>query len=208
MKCVGNVLECVATDTFRLAKRNINIEENVEFNVTVPRSSLDEVGKIIELGNQVIINVSEKKVTFNLGDCIVNSRIISGTYPDTTRLIPATFSQILSISTKELVGAVDRATILLTEKNNVVKLNMSNEEVYVSAKSTEVGYVVEKLNDFSYEGEPLTISFSAKYLLDAIRALNSEEIELNFTGDMKPIIVKSKNNPDLTQLILPVRTYN
>ena len=49
---------------------------------------------------------------------------------------------------------------------------------------------------------------SAKYLLDAIRALNSEEIELNFTGDMKPIIVKSKNNPDLTQLILPVRTYN
>ena len=109
------------------------------------------------------------------------------------------------ISTKELVGAVDRASILLTEKNNVVKLNMDNDEVFVSSKSMEVGYVVEKLNEYAYEGEKLTISFSAKYLLDAIRALASEEISLHFTGDMKPIIIKSKTNPDLTQLILPVR---
>ena len=208
IKCSGNVLECVATDTYRLAKRVIDIEQNVEFNVTVPRSSLEELNKIIELGNKVNINISDKKISFDLGDCIINSRMISGTYPDTARLIPPSFTQVLSISTKEVLGAVDRATILLTEKNNVVKLNMSSEEVFVSAKSNEVGYVVEKLSEYSYEGEPLTISFSAKYLLDAIRALNSDEITLNFTGDMKPIIIKAKTNPELTQLILPVRTYN
>ena len=85
---------------------------------------------------------------------------------------------------------------------------MSADEVYVSSKSMELGYAVEKINEYGYEGEPLMISFSAKYLLDAIRALNSEEISLNFTGDMKPIIIKSKTNPNLIQLILPVRTYN
>ena len=85
---------------------------------------------------------------------------------------------------------------------------MDTEEVFVSSKSSEIGYVVEKLNEYSYEGEKLTISFSAKYLLDAIRALSSEEISLLFTGDMKPIIIKSKTNPQLTELILPVRTYN
>ena len=81
-------------------------------------------------------------------------------------------------------------------------------QVFVSSKSSEIGYVVEKLNEYAYEGEKLTISFSAKYLLDAIKALASEEISLHFTGDMKPIILKSKTNPDLTQLILPVRSYN
>lgn len=207
-KCEGKVLEVVATDTYRLTKKVINLQNELQFNVTVPRNALDDVNKIVELGQTVNIVISDKKVSFDLGDCVINSRIISGTYPDTSRLIPSEFSQTLNISTKELVGAVDRASILLTEKNNVVKLNMDVEEVFVSSKSMEVGYVVEKLNEYSYEGEKLTISFSAKYLLDAIRALASEEISLQFTGDMKPIILKSKTNPDLTQLILPVRTYN
>ena len=207
-KCEGNSLEVVATDTYRLTKKVLTINESLQFNVTVPKAALDDVNKIVELGQNVIVTITDKKVLFNLGDCMINTRIISGTYPDTSRLIPNEFSQTLSISTKELVGALDRACILLTEKNNVVKLNMDTEEVFVSSKSSEIGYVVEKLNEYAYEGEKLTISFSAKYLLDAIRALASDEISLHFTGDMKPIIIKSKTNPALTELILPVRTYN
>lgn len=207
-KCEGNVLEVVATDTYRLTKKVVRLQDSLEFNVTIPKTALDDVNKIVEIGQLVKVNVSDKKVSFDLGDCNINTRVISGTYPDTSRLIPNEFTQVLKISTKELVGAVDRASILLTEKNNVVKLNMDNEEVFVSSKSMEVGYVVEKLNEYSYQGEKLTISFSAKFLLDAIRALASEEISLHFTGDMKPIIIKSKTNPDLTELILPVRSYN
>lgn len=207
-KCEGNVLEVVATDTYRLTKKVVRLQDSLEFNVTIPKAALDDVNKIVEIGQLVKVNVSDKKVSFDLGDCNINTRVISGTYPDTSRLIPNEFTQVLKISTKELVGAVDRASILLTEKNNVVKLNMDNEEVFVSSKSMEVGYVVEKLNEYSYQGEKLTISFSAKFLLDAIRALASEEISLHFTGDMKPIIIKSKTNPDLTELILPVRSYN
>ena len=207
-KCHNHNLEIVATDTFRLSKKIINVEENLEFTVTIPKTSLDEINKIIELGKIVNIYIDEKKVTFDLGDCVVTSRLISGTYPDTSRLIPEVFSQSLKISTRDLLGAVDRASILLTERNNVVKLNMEPEAVYVSAISMEVGRVVEQLNDFYYEGEPLVISFSAKYLLEAIKALNSEEITLSFTGDMRPIIVTSKTNSNLIELILPVRTYN
>ena len=207
-KCDGNTLEVVATDTYRLTKKVVKLQDSLEFNVTIPKNALDDVNKIVEVGQLVKVNVSDKKVSFDLGDCNINTRVISGTYPDTSRLIPNEFTQVLKIATKELVGAVDRASILLTEKNNVVKLNMDNEEVFVSSKSMEVGYVVEKLNEYSYQGEKLTISFSAKYLLDAIRALSSEEISLHFTGDMKPIIIKSNTNPDLIELILPVRSYN
>ena len=207
-KCDGNTLEVVATDTYLLTKKVVRLQDSLEFNVTIPKNALDDVNKIVEVGQLVKVNVSDKKVSFDLGDCNINTRVISGTYPDTSRLIPNEFTQVLKIATKELVGAVDRASILLTEKNNVVKLNMDNEEVFVSSKSMEVGYVVEKLNEYSYQGEKLTISFSAKYLLDAIRALSSEEISLHFTGDMKPIIIKSNTNPDLIELILPVRSYN
>ena len=207
-KCSDNVLEVGATDTFRLSRKVIRLQESVEFNVTIPRNALDDVNKIVELGQTVHVTISDKKVAFDLGDCVVNTRVINGTYPDIAKLIPVEFSQTLNISTKELVGAVDRASILLTEKSNVVKLNMDTDEVFVSSKSMEVGYVVEKLNDYSYEGESLTISFSAKFLLDALKALASEEISLHFTGEMKPIVVKSKTNPDLTELILPVRSFN
>jgi len=208
VKCSNNTLEFVATDTYRLSKKIVEINHPLEFNVTIPKSSLDELNKIIELGNMIHVYITDKKVIFDLGDCVVVSRLISGTYPDTSRLIPNVFDQTLTISTKDLLGAVDRASILLTERNNVVKLNMKNDEVFVSAKSMEVGYAVEKLNDYAYEGNPLMISFSAKYLVDAIKALNSEEISLHFTGDMKPIILKSKTNTNLIELILPVRTYN
>lgn len=208
LKCNNNTLEIVATDTFRLTKKIMTIDKDIDFNVTIPRSSLEELNKIIELGTTINVYISDKKVTFDLGSCVVASRIINGSFPDTTRLIPVVFAQSLAISTKDLSSAIERASILLTERNNVVKLNMTDEEVFVSSKSIELGHVVEQLNDFYFEGEPLVISFSAKYLMDAIRALNSDEIILYFTGDMKPIIIKSKANENLIQLILPVRTYN
>ena len=208
VKCANNTLEFVATDTYRLSKKIIELSTSNEFNVTIPKSSLDELNKIIELGTMVQVYITEKKVIFDLEDCVVISRLISGTYPDTSRLIPNAFDQTLTLSTKDLLGAVDRASILLNDRNNVVKLNMKDDEVFVSAKSMEVGYVVEKLNDYYYEGNPLMISFSARFLVEAVRALNSEEITLHFTGDMKPIILKSKTNPNLIELILPVRTYN
>ena len=207
-KCVGTTLEVVATDTYRLSKKVVQMQNPLEFNITIPKSALENVNKIVEVGQNVRVSITEKKVSFDLGDCIVNTRLISGSYPDTSRLIPNEFSQVLNISTNELVGAIERASILLTEKNNVVKLNMDETEVFVSSKTMEVGYVVEKLNECAFEGEKLTIAFSAKYLLDAIKAIVSDEISLQFTGDMKPIIIKSKSNPTLTELILPVRSYN
>ena len=207
-KCEGNNLEVVATDTFRLSRKNITLNDSLEFNVTIPKNTLDNVNKIVEVGQLVKITVSDKKVSFDLGDCTINSRVINGTFPDTSRLLNATFVEELKISTKELIGAVERASILLTEKNNVVKLNMDTEEVYISSKSSEYGYSMEKLNDYAYEGEKLTISFSAKYLLEAIKALSSEEISLRFTGDMRPIVITSKTNPELIEVILPVRSYS
>ena len=92
------------------------------------------------------------------------------------------------------------------KKEDVCSLPIwEGDKIFFELLNSEVRFFSLKL---TYEGDKLTISFSAKYLLDAIKALASEEISLHFTGDMKPIILKSKTNPDLTQLILPVRSYN
>lgn len=210
ISCANNKIEFVATDTYRLSKKIIPTEYNDSFRVTVPKMALDEINKIIELGTTVNIYITDKKITFDLGDCTIITRLISGTYPDTSKLIPDVFDQILTINTSSLTASIDRVSVLLNERNNVVKLNMKEDEVFVSSKSSETGSALEKINndDFGYEGKPLMISFSGKYLAEAARALNSDEISLHFTGDMKPIILKSKTNKDLIELILPIRTYN
>ncbi len=210
ISCSNNKLEFVATDTYRLSKKIVDTDYAESFRVTIAKVSLDEINRIIELGSLVHIYITDKKATFDLGDCTIITRLINGTYPDTSRLIPEQFDQILTINNSSLINSVDRVSILLNERNDIVKLNMKEDEVFISSKNSEAGSAIEKISaeDYGYEGNPLIISFSGHYLTEAARALNSEEISLHFTGDMKPIIIKSKTNSNLIQLILPVRTYN
>ncbi len=84
---------------------------------------------------------------------------------------------------------------------------MNNENVMISSKSQEIGSVEEDLSSSFFQGEPLNISFSSKYVSEAIRAISQPKIKILFTGDMKPFIIKSDEDESLLQLVLPVRTY-
>ncbi len=206
-KMDGNILECVATDTFRLAKKVIKTNESGLFNVTIPAKSLSEISKIIDNDEIVNIYFSEKKVLFKLAKTTISTRIISGVYPDTSKLIPSNQDYRLEVITSNILAAVDRASLLSTDRNNIVKLNMSQEKVEISSNSQEIGSVNERLNTFHYEGDKMSISFSAQYVQDAIKAIGSEDIQLLFVGEMKPFVIKNKEDDSITQLVVPVRTY-
>lgn len=206
-KAHDHYLECIATDSYRLAKKIINIEEDITFNITIPKLSLDEISKIIEKNENIELYVSDRKVLFVFDNNIIQTRLIDGTYPDTSRLIPSHFDYSLSINKNDLVNAIDRVSLLLSEQNNIIKLEMSSEKVILSSYQQEIGSVEENLNTSFYKGDPLSISFSSKYANDAIRSFNGEKIKILFTGEMKPFIVKDQEKNDLLQLVLPVRTY-
>ena len=206
-KAHDHVLECVATDSYRLAKKIISIDEDVTFNITIPKLSLDEISKIIEVDESIELYVSDHKVLFVLGKNIIQTRLIDGSYPDTTRLIPLEFDYELDINRSDLLNAIDRVSLLLNEQNNIVKLDMSNEQVILSSYQQEIGSVEENLSTSFYKGEPLTISFSSKYANDAIKSFSGEKVKISFTGEMKPFIIKDFDSDELLQLVLPVRTY-
>ena len=148
-----------------------------------------------------------KYILFNLEKTQISVRVLSGNYPDTTKLIPTSFAHKLHTISYALNSAIDRASVFSPEKNNVVKLLLSEDKIEISAKSQEQGSSTEKISAYRYEGSRLEIAFTSKYVLEAVRAIGTEDICISFNGDMNPFIIRSKDDESVTQLILPVRTY-
>lgn len=206
-RCVDNKLDCVATDSYRLAKKTVTLSTSANFNVTLPAKSLSDVGKIIDGVESVEMGISDKKVVVRMPFTNISTRVLSGTYPDTSKLIPTSYENELNTLSQNLIAAVDRAALLSTERQNVVKLSLDKEKVEVSAKSHEIGSYLEHINHFSYKGSRLEVSFTANLLADAIRALGTEEVTVKLNGDMKPFVIVSREDETVVHLVLPVRTY-
>ncbi|MCF0111310.1 MAG: DNA polymerase III subunit beta, partial [Erysipelotrichaceae bacterium] len=209
-KCDGSTLECTATDSFRLAKKVVEMDCPLSFNITIPAKSIVEVSRNIDDEQTVTVSMSEKKAQFIYGGTIMQTRLIDGAYPETNRLIPQEFSYELTIGIKDVINAIDRQSFIKNETDqfSIVKLSMSEEETTISSRSQEVGFSVETLNVETYSGDKLDISFSGKYMMDALKGLNGEKVHMCFCGVMKPIVLKSLEDESCLQLVLPVRTYN
>ena len=115
----------------------------------------------------------------------------------------------VTVNGRSLLQAIDRASLLAREeRNNVVRFSASEgSDVEVSSNSPEVGKVEEQLQAQSIEGEDLKISFSAKFMMDALKAIDGQDVVIQFTGAMRPFVLKSALDDSILQLILPVRTY-
>jgi len=206
-KARDKVLECIATDSYRLAKRILTIDSDVTFNIIIPKKSLIEISRIIEKDELIDLYVSDRKVLFIFDSVLIQTRLIDGSYPDTSRLIPQSFDYSMSVDSVSLLNSIDRASLLSNEQSNIIKLSMNQDTVMLSSFSQEIGSVEENLSRAFYKGNPLHISFSARYLTDAIKSINGEKVRVLFTGEMKPFIIKDFEKEDIIQLVLPVRTY-
>ncbi|MCA1032310.1 DNA polymerase III subunit beta [Bacillus timonensis] len=211
-KVENNELICIATDSHRLALRKARIElgSNDFYNVVIPGKSLNELSKILDdTSEEVEIVITENQVLFKAKHLLFFSRLLDGNYPDTSRLIPNESKTDVTVTTKDFLQAIDRASLLAKEgRNNVVKLStMAENVIEVSSNSPEIGKVIEELQAQSIDGEELKISFSAKYMMDALKALEGSEIRVSFTGAMRPFVIRTLHDESILQLILPVRTY-
>ncbi|UXH42937.1 DNA polymerase III subunit beta [Rossellomorea vietnamensis] len=205
-------LSCIATDSHRLAMRKAPIETNhdASYNIVIPGKSLNELNKILDDTDEPVeIVITENQVLFKAKHLLFFSRLLEGNYPDTSRLIPSDTKTELTLNTKEFLQAIDRASLLAREgRNNVVKLStLDGGIIEISSNTPEIGKVIEQVESQSVEGEELKISFSAKYMMDALKAIEGTEIHVNFTGAMRPFVLKPLHDDSILQLILPVRTY-
>lgn len=206
-QCKEHQLHCVATDSYRLAKKTVEIEESLNFNITIPAKSLQEVVKTLEGEGDVEIAVNDKKAQFIIHDTIVQTRLIDGVYPETSRLIPLQFDYELTIDAHDLLNAIDRASFIKNDGVSVIKFNLSEQECVLSSKSVEVGSSTEVLSSASFSGNALEISCNGRYVFDAIKALSGSLVKFSLCGEMKPFIIQSVDDDSVLQLVLPVRTY-
>ena len=209
-------LIATATDSFRLAQKKISIPEYNDFNITVPSKSLEELTKVIDNDIEIInLYLSNNKLLFQFKNVCFQTRLLDGNYPDTSRLIPREFSNVLKFNKDELIDAVERVSLLSPrdkekEKEltySIIKLAINTDRlIEISTTNASVGDAKEELIPTGLDvTSQLIIGFSARYLIEALRSFISTEISINFSGEIRPFIIRGEKDENLTQLILPVR---
>lgn len=208
----NGLLVCTGTDSHRLARRSvpITLDDSENVQAVIPGKSLLELSKILDDSNDLVeIVITENQILFKSKHLLFFSRLLEGNYPDTSRLIPQESKTDITLHVKDFLHSIDRASLLARgERNNVVKLaTLEGNSIEISSTTPEIGNVVEQVQCESITGEELKISFSAKYMMDALKALEDGDIVISFTGAMRPFIIRSVNDESILQLILPVRTF-
>lgn len=200
-----NIASIVALDGYRLALKRIKINSDRNVKVVIPRKTLSELSKIIDENDEKInIYITENHIIFKIGKTTMTSRLLEGQFLNYEDIIREDYKTLLTLNTKDFSDSLDRASLLAREgKNNLVKLKILQNSIEITSKS-DFGDVLESV-DAVVEGDEIEIAFNSKYLLDGIKVIDSSKIEIKLMGSVNPCIIKSKEDPNYTYLVLPVR---
>lgn len=203
---VDSHLIFTATDALRLAKKQANLEslDDAEpWSAVLPSKSLNELVKLLpDSETPITLQFFDGHSLFEVGSTLFYSRLIEGTYPDTTRIIPTSHKTELSFDASLLHGAIDRASLIARDRE--VRLEISDAGVLLTSNSPDIGNLSERIELLAKEGDNLTISFNAKYVLDALRPLEMDVVRIFFNGWNQPFVIRQENDESVLQLISPV----
>ena len=203
-------LKTVATDSHRMSQKKIILEENGDnFHVVIPSRSLREFSAVFTDDIETVeIYFTNNQLLFRSENISFYTRLLEGNYPDTDRLIPTEFTSVITFDKNNLRYAMERARLLSNAtQNGTVKLEIINGVVSAHVNSPEVGRVNEEIDTESISGQDLTISFNPTYLIDSLKAIDSEKVTISFISAVRPFtLLPSDDTENFIQLITPVRT--
>ncbi|MHB1925077.1 MAG: DNA polymerase III subunit beta [Acidimicrobiales bacterium] len=203
----GTGLRMVATDSYRLAKRELPgtsvLSEGQK--VLLPARALTELQRILSSADELTVRLGAADAGFEVGHVVLTTRLIEGDYPNYNQLIPAHYPNRLTIGREPLVEAVRRVRLLVKDATTPVRMALRPSGAELSVNSQEVGQATEEL-DGKYEGtEGLTLGFNPAYLIDGLEAAGGEEITLEVLDALKPATIRPAGNEDYLYLLMPVR---
>ena len=203
-------LKTVATDSHRLSQKKITLEKNGDnFDVVIPSRSLREFTAVFSDEIETVeVFFANHQILFRSENISFYTRLLEGNYPDTDRLIPTDFSTVVTFETSSLRATMERSRLLSNAtQNGTVKLEITGGVVSAHVNSPEVGRVNEEIDVENVSGEDLTISFNPTYLIEALKAVDSEKVTISFISAVRPFtLIPSEKEEDFIQLITPVRT--
>lgn len=207
----NHLLTCAATNSQRMAVRTLAVPSLVEKDCIVPSSTLNEVMKLISADDaeEIHLSLSKQHILFKWKSLTILSNVIDGAYPNIIGLIPKQAKTVLTLNKSRLLRGIDRSCLFASDlKNNNVRLAMEdNSKMIISSHASEIGRIQETQAVTSTIGETnFQVSFDAKFLMDALNAIEEEDIQLSFGGAMSPLRIEPLGNPSYQQLISPVRS--
>lgn len=203
----GKVLRCVATDGHRLARIDADLPDGAADmpGVIVPRKTVGELRKLLDDDDMdIAVSVSETKVRFATPDITLTSKVIDGTFPDYTRVIPQGNSRRLEVDATEFAQAVDRVATVSSERSRAVKLQLDEDRLVLSVNAPDSGAAEEELA-VAYGDEQLEIGFNAKYLLEIASQVDRENAVFMFNSSGDPTLMREGNDQSAVYVVMPMR---
>ena len=201
----NGVLQFVSIDGYRLAIRREKINETNNYSFIVPGKALTEVMRLIdEETEDVIINIGARLISFDINGYKFISRLFEGEFVNYQKTIPAEHKQLIKVNTRELISVIERVSLLINESFSTPVRCYFNEHCVVFTSATSVGRATETFN-IELEGEPFEIGLNSKYLLEALKAIQDEQVEILFNGAGSGVIIKQIEGDDFKYMIMPMR---
>ena len=203
----GPALRCVATDGHRLARVDAPLPEGADTmpGVIVPRKTVGELRKLLEDDEvQVAVSVSDTKLRFATADVTLTSKVIDGTFPDYTRVIPSGNTKKLEVDAADLTKAVDRVSTIASERSSAVKMEVADDRMIVSVNVPDSGTAQEEL-PVAYGEDKLDIGFNARYLLEIASQVDSENAVFLFNTPGDPAMIREGNDESAVYVVMPMR---
>ncbi|WP_010413902.1 DNA polymerase III subunit beta [Citromicrobium sp. JLT1363] len=205
------VLKAAATDGHRLARYTLDRPEGAAGmpDVIVPRKAVTELRKLLEeaLDSNVQIDLSASKIRFTLGGeggVVLTSKLIDGTFPDYSRVIPTGNDKLLKLDPKSFYEGVDRVATIATEKTRAVKMGLDADKVTLSVTSPDNGTAAEEIAA-EYKSEGFEIGFNANYLKDILSQIDSDMVELHLADAGAPTLIRRDENSPALYVLMPMR---
>ncbi len=203
----GQVLRCVATDGHRLARIDADLPEGAESmpGVIVPRKTVGELRKLLDDDEtKIAVSVSDTKVRFATPEITLTSKVIDGTFPDYSRVIPTANERRLEVDASEFAQAVDRVSTVSSERSRAVKLALDEDRLVLSVNAPDSGAAEEELA-VAYGDEHLEIGFNAKYLLEIASQVDRENAVFLFNSAGDPTLMREGNDQSAVYVVMPMR---
>lgn len=201
----GDKISSVALDGFRLAIMRKKIEASTgDFKIIVSSRTLNEIVRILENDNDVLTVIVQKNVMMvEVDGTVLVSRLLEGEYIDYKNIIKDNFISVVRVNKNQLLSAIDRASVVATDAKKIVRLDIKENYMNVSA-SSEVGKMSENVV-INLEGKDLSIAFNSKFLTDCVKVIDDEFINLHFNTKINPCVIKPFSGDDYLYLVLPLR---
>lgn len=203
----GRVLRCVATDGHRLARIDAAIPADADDlpGVIVPRKTVGELRKLLENDEvSIAVSVSETKVRFATPEITLTSKVIDGTFPDYSRVIPTGNTKKLEVDASDFAEAVDRVSTVSSERSRAVKLSLDEDRLVLSVNAPDSGAAEEELT-VAYGDESLEIGFNAKYLLEIASQVDHENAVFMFNTSGDPTLMREGSDESAVYVVMPMR---